>query len=86
MGMHYMAHRTNLMVQILSHLQMGNKIEGLFQTLYNYFFESLKRHLEFTKPTKLLETKGAKILKNVKTCLILCCLLPDVLWQNTKYC
>ncbi len=65
-----MAHRTNLMVQILSHLQMGNKIEGLFQTLYNYFFESLKRHLEFTKPTKLLETKGAKILKNVKTCWI----------------
>ncbi len=65
---------------------MGNKIEGLFQTLYNYFFESPKRHLEFTKPTKLLETKGAKILKNVKTCLILCCLLLDVLWQNTKYC
>jgi hypothetical protein len=68
MGVHYMAHRTNLMVQILSHLQMGNKIEGLLQTLYNYFSKSFKRHLEFTKLINLMETKGAKILKNVKTC------------------
>jgi hypothetical protein len=49
---------------------MGNRIEGLLQTLYNYFFKSPKRHLEFTKLTELMETKGAKILKNVKTCLI----------------
>ncbi len=62
-----MAHRTNLMVQTLSHLQMGNEIEGLLQTLSNYFSKSLKRHLEFTKLTKLMETKGAKTLNNVKT-------------------
>jgi hypothetical protein len=64
---HCMAHETNLAVQILSHLQMANKIEGLFQTLHNYFSKSPKRHLEFSKLTEFMEMKGAKILKNVKT-------------------
>ncbi len=58
-GVHCMAHRTNLAVQILSHLQMVNRFEGLFHTLYNYFSKSPKRHLEFTKLVK--------ILRNVKT-------------------
>jgi len=47
---------------------MVNKIEGLLKTFYNYFSKSLKRHLEFMKLAKLMETKEAKILKNVKTC------------------
>jgi hypothetical protein len=55
-----MAHETNLAVQTLSHLQMVNKIEGLLQTLYNYFSKSSKRHLEFMKLTKLMETKSAR--------------------------
>jgi hypothetical protein len=29
MGVHYMVHKTNLVVQNLLHLQMVNKIEGL---------------------------------------------------------
>jgi hypothetical protein len=45
---------------------MVSRLEGLLQTLYNYFFPT-KRHLVFTKLAKLMETKGAKILKNVKT-------------------
>ncbi len=49
---------------------MVNKLEGLLQTLYNYFSESPKRHLEFTKLVQVMETKGAKILKNVKACWI----------------
>jgi len=49
---------------------MVNKLEGLFHTLYIYFFKSPKRHLKFTKLVKLMETKGVKILKNVKTCWI----------------
>jgi hypothetical protein len=57
---HCMAHETNLAVQTLSHLQMVNKIEGLLQTLYNYFSKSSKRHLEFMKLTKLMETKSAR--------------------------
>ncbi len=52
----------------MSHLQMVNKFEGLLQNLYNYFFKSPKRHLKFTKLVELMEPKGAKILKNVKTC------------------
>jgi hypothetical protein len=40
MGFHCMVNITNLIVQILSHLQMVNKIEGLFQTLYNFFSKS----------------------------------------------
>jgi hypothetical protein len=46
---------------------MVSRLEGFFQTLYNYFSKSLKRHLEFTKLAKLMETNGAKILKNLKT-------------------
>jgi len=49
MGVHCMAHKTNLMVQTLSHMQMVNRIESLPQTLYNYFSKSLKKHLEFMK-------------------------------------
>jgi hypothetical protein len=43
------------------------KLEGLFYTLYKYFSNNFKSHLEFTKLAKLMETKSAKILKNVKT-------------------
>lgn len=32
-----MAHQINLAMQTLLHLQMMNKIEGLFSTSYNYF-------------------------------------------------
>jgi len=67
MGMHCMAHKSNLAIQILSHFLMVNKIEGLLSTFYNYFCKNFKRHLEFTKLVKVMETKVAKILKNVKT-------------------
>jgi hypothetical protein len=62
-----MVHTTDLVVQILSHLLMVNKIEGFLSTLYNYFYKSRKRHLDFTKFAKIMETKKAKTLKNVKT-------------------
>jgi hypothetical protein len=45
---------------------MVSKIESLIQILYNSFSKSLNMHLEFTKPVKLMEIKGAKILKNAK--------------------
>jgi hypothetical protein len=35
MGAHCMVHITNWVVQILSHLQMVRRTEGLLQTLYN---------------------------------------------------
>jgi hypothetical protein len=55
-----MVHITNLVIQTLSHLQMVSIIEGLFQTLYNYFSKSPKRHLEFFKLVELMETKGSR--------------------------
>jgi len=79
-GVHYIAHKTNLAIQILLHLQMIIRLEGLIYTLYNYFSNSLKRHLEFTKLVKLMETKSAKILKNGKTNWISMLSPLDMLW------
>jgi hypothetical protein len=37
-----MAHRTNFSVQILYHLPMVKRIEGLLSTFYNYFIRAQK--------------------------------------------
>ncbi len=55
-----------MVIYTMAHLQMVNRLECLLQALYNYFSKSLKRHLEFTKLAELMETKGVKIIKNVK--------------------
>jgi hypothetical protein len=65
MGQHYMAHRTNLVVQALSNLLMVVKLEKLLQSLYSYFSSSPKQHLEFTKLLEIVKTRGLKILQNV---------------------
>jgi hypothetical protein len=44
-----------------------NRIEDLLQSLHTYFARSPKRHLEFVKLAEVLETKGLKILRQVKT-------------------
>ncbi len=66
-GMHCVAHRSNLAVQCLSDLEMVSRIETLLAALHMYFSKSPKRHLELQKLADLLETKGRKILQNVKT-------------------
>lgn len=38
----------------------------LLQNFYNFFGHNLKWHHEFFKPSKLVDTKGNKILKNIK--------------------
>jgi hypothetical protein len=62
-----MAHRTNIAMQTLSNLPLVFCIENLLQYLYGYFNHSPKKHFEFTKLTKVMETKGNKILPNIKT-------------------
>jgi hypothetical protein len=62
-----MVHRTNLAVEPLSNLPLVSKIESLCKSMHNYFFHSSKQHLEFTKLVEIVETKGFKILNNVKT-------------------
>jgi hypothetical protein len=45
---------------------MVSKLEDLLQSFYRCFSSSAKHHLEFTKPTKIVEIKGLKVLWNVK--------------------
>ncbi len=66
MVQHYMAHRTNLVVQSLSNLHLVAKLKDLLQSLYSYFSNSLKQHLEFTKLVKIMVIWGLKILWNAK--------------------
>jgi hypothetical protein len=61
------SHRTNLAVRSLSGLAVVNRIEDLLQSLHTYFARSPKRHLEFVKLAEVLEMKGLKILRQVKT-------------------
>jgi hypothetical protein len=61
------SHRTNLAIKSLSDLPVVNRIEDLLQSLHSYFARSPKRHLEFVKLVEVMETKGLKILRQVKT-------------------
>jgi hypothetical protein len=57
-----MAHYTDLAMQTLLGLPLVIQLENLLQTLHSYkFAHSPKRHLEFTKLAKLMQTKGNKI-------------------------
>ena len=62
-----MAHRCNLAFKTLSQLDVMSRIEGLLKSSHAYFKHSPKRHLEFVKLADLMETKGLKLLKHVKT-------------------
>ena len=66
LGVHCMAHRCNLAFKTLSQLDIMSRIEGLLKSSHAYFKHSPKRHLEFVKLVELMETKGLKLLKNVK--------------------
>jgi hypothetical protein len=57
-GVHYMTHRTNLVIQTLSQMGIVRKIEDVLQNLYAYFFHSLKRTQEFVDLVDIVETKG----------------------------
>jgi hypothetical protein len=66
-GMHCVAHRIDLVVEVLSELSMISSIEKLLKKLHSYFSKSPKRHLELEKLAELLHLKGRKILNNIKT-------------------
>jgi hypothetical protein len=53
-GVHCVAHHTNLVMQTLLGLPLVIQLENLLQTLHSYFAHSHKRHLEFTKLAKLM--------------------------------
>jgi hypothetical protein len=60
-----MAHKCNLIIQTLSSLTCVAKIKDLFASMYTYYNQSLKRHLERTELTKVIESKGLKNLRNI---------------------
>jgi len=64
---HCVTHRTNLVTLTLSNLPIVVKIEALLASVYTYFNHSPKRNLERSKLAKVMETKGFKILCNIKT-------------------
>jgi hypothetical protein len=55
MGQHCMAHKTYFVVQVLFNLLIVAKLENLLQSLYSYFSNSLKQHLEFNKLIEIVE-------------------------------
>ncbi len=55
LGVHCVAHRTNLVIQTLSKLPLVSKIETMLQSIYTYYFLSLKRHLDIYKFGEKLE-------------------------------
>jgi hypothetical protein len=54
-------------MQALFKLNMVCRLENLFQTLYAYFNESPKKHLEFNKLVEIMETQGNKLLKKCQS-------------------
>jgi hypothetical protein len=62
-----MVHKTNLTIVVLSKLPLASCIKSTQQLLYSFFAHNFKKFLEFTKFVKTLETKGLKLLRNVKT-------------------
>jgi hypothetical protein len=63
---HYFAHKTNLVITILSNVLLVHQLKLLLQSLY-VFFHNLKKFAKFQKFTNLLQTKGNKLLHNMKT-------------------
>lgn len=67
MGVHCVAHRSNLAADALSKVEMISRLENLLVALHKYFSKSPKRHLALEKLSDLLQTKGGKVLRRVKT-------------------
>jgi hypothetical protein len=65
--MHCVTHKTNLTALTLLNLPIVVKIETLLASVYTYFSHSPKRNLERSKLAEIMETKGLKILCNIKT-------------------
>jgi hypothetical protein len=64
---HCMVHMTNLAIQILLNLLWCLTLKVFCNICMFFFSHNLKIHLEFTKLVEIMETKGNKILCNIKT-------------------
>lgn len=66
-GVHYVNHKTNLAVKELSQLPIIHKIKNLLRMLHKYFAWIPNWHTNLIKLVDVMETKGFKILRDVKT-------------------
>ena len=64
---HCGSHKTNLAMHVVFKTTIVSKGESLLSALHVYFSKSSKKSLEFSKLTKIIETKGLKILKHCKS-------------------
>ncbi len=62
MGIHYMAHNTNLVVLIFFSLPMVARLKDLLQSIYTFFSKFPKCHLKLIKLAQIMETKGNKLI------------------------
>lgn len=60
-----MAYWCNLTMQTLSYVTLIAKIKGLITSMYTYFNQSPKKHLQNTKLVEVIESRGLKILRNI---------------------
>jgi hypothetical protein len=67
LGVHFMAHQTNLIVLVLSKMNLVANIENMLQSLFAFFSHNPKNFLKFFNLVKTLETKGLKLMHNIKT-------------------
>lgn len=82
-GIHCMAHDfMTLIIHTLTHLFVMSKIENLLQ-FFKFFSHSQKCRHEFVKLSKLMDIKGSKTLKNIKTCWI--SILNPTKWKFVEY-
>jgi hypothetical protein len=66
-GLHCVAHKTNLAAICLEKLPVVKKIEALWSALYSCFSRSPARNLSFVRLADDINNSGNKILRNVKT-------------------
>lgn len=67
MNIHCITHPTNLLVQTLSKFEVVRHMEDMLAILSSCFNSLSKCMFEFQKFSVCLESKGNKIIRNVKT-------------------
>lgn len=78
-----LCHIIQALIIDLHWLVYGVKNWKLLQNFYNFFSHNLKCHCEFFKPSKLMDTKGNKKLKNIKAHWI--SMLSSTKWVFFEY-
>jgi hypothetical protein len=65
-------------------MPMVSKLKDFLQALYEYFPNSPKHHLEFTKCAKIVKIEQLKVFQNVKTRWINMLQLLKHVWEKYK--